>query len=361
MKTLNRYITLIFVRFFLMILAALISLYALIDFLEKVDDFIEHGAFAVHYVLFPLYNLPLILSNTLPMAILLGAFATIGSLSRSSQLTALSGGGISFWQISRPLFACGLLLSGVAFLINAWLLPLGNRAAHYLLEAELSQGKTFDLNRENLYLRDANRVLSIAYTFPANGEIAGVSILEFDQNFMIEKRIEAVRGHFRANGFWVLEEVKSWSFTADPRQVSAFEQQPELVIDLRRGPEELIRQIQSPEDMTLPELFRHAEVLAEEGHESKPYQIESHTRLAKSVTPLIMILLGIPFALQRGRQASFSLGFLISLLIFMGYFLLQATFTAFANAAILPPWVAAWTANIMLGLIGTWLFLRMHN
>ena len=34
-----------------------------------------------------------------------------------------------------------------------------------------------------------------------------------------------------------------------------------------------------------------------------------HLRLAKSASPLIMVLLGIPFALQRGRQASFSLGF----------------------------------------------------
>ena len=40
------------------------------------------------------------ISNTLPMALLLAAFATIGDLSRTNQLTALLGGGISIGQAS---------------------------------------------------------------------------------------------------------------------------------------------------------------------------------------------------------------------------------------------------------------------
>lgn len=361
MRTLNRYIALMFIRFSLMILAALVSLYALIDFLEKIDDFIEHGARFSHYILFPLYNLPLILSNTLPMAILLGAFATIGALSRTSQLTALSGGGVSFLQISRPLFLCGLLLCGLALLGNGWLLPLANREAHYLVETELEGSNAFDIKRENLYLRDAGKILSIDHVFPAKGLISGISILTFNQDFVLEERVEAPRGRYSKDGSWILENVKTWKFAGSPRQIAAFDHQQELLIDLDRGPDRLIRRWQNPEDMTLPELFRQSGELVAEGHDAKSYQIEKHLRIAKSASPLIMILLGIPFALQRGRQASFSLGFIASLVIFMAYFLLQATFTAFANAAILPPWIAAWAANLLLVLVGAWLFLRTQN
>jgi len=89
MTTLDRYISTLFLRNLAFTLLALVSLYALIEFIEKVDDFIENQAALINYLLFPIYNLPLMISNTLPMAVLLGAFATIGDLSRTNQLTAV--------------------------------------------------------------------------------------------------------------------------------------------------------------------------------------------------------------------------------------------------------------------------------
>lgn len=361
MSLLNRYIISIFTRFFLVILVALIGLYGLIDFLEKVDDFIEHGARLSHYLLFPLYNLPLILSNTLPMAILLAAFATIGSLSKTSQLTALSGGGISFAQISRPMFLCGLGLSLVAFLSNAWLLPLGNREAHYLVTTELEGAESFETSREDIYLRGDDFILNVDSAFPARDEVTGLSLLLLDEEFQLLERYEAVRGHYLDDGNWELQDVRKWTFAPESQQVTSYANHKTMIARLKKTPQELVEFWQNPEEMTLTELFQQIGKQTRKGHPAEIYRIEVQDRLAKSATPLIMVLLGIPFALQRGRQANFSLGFIISLLIFMGYFLLHATFTAFAHAAILPAWVAAWSANILLTLLGAWFFLRMQN
>ena len=361
MNLLNRYIISIFTRFFLVILVALIALYGLIDFLEKVDDFIEHGARLSHYLLFPLYNLPLILSNTLPMAILLAAFATIGSLSKTSQLTALSGGGISFAQISRPMFLCGLGLSLLAFLSNAWLLPLANREAHYLVTTELEGAKTLETDREDIYLRGDDFLLNVDNAFLDRGEISGISLLLFDTDFQLLERYEAARGHYLDDGKWELQDVHQWKFEPETRQVTSYDKHKAMIASLKKTPQELVEFWQNPEEMTLTELFGQIDRNTREGHPAEIYRIEAQVRLAKSATPLVMVLLGIPFALQRGRQANFSLGFIISLLIFMGYFLLHATFTAFAHATILPPWIAAWSANILLALLGTWFFLRMQN
>lgn len=361
MKIFHRYILTLFSRFFLMILAALVALYALIDFLEKVDDFIEHGAEPIHYLLFPIYNLPLILSNTLPMAVLLAAFATIGSLSRTGQLTALSGGGISFGQLSRPMFFCALFLSGAAFLSNAWVMPLANRQANYLMETELRGVALERVQSKDLFLRDGNRILEIASVFPTKKEMTGISLLQFDEGFSLTERTEADRGYYVGNGRWRLQNSKTWTFSANNPQVLSYVQAKETIIDLGKPPEELVENWQNPEDMTLTELLNRADRFAAQGHDARPLRIEAQTRLARSVTPLIMVLLGIPFALQRGRQASFALGFIGSLVIFMVYFLLEATFTAFAHAAILSPWIATWAANLLLGLVGIWFFLRMQD
>ena len=361
MKTLNIYIASIFFRFLLSILAALVSLYGLVEFLEKVDDFIEHGATFIYYVLYPFYNLPLILSNTLPMAILLAAFATIGTLSRTSQLTALLGSGVSFNQINRPLFLCGILLCLAIFLGNAWVLPLANREAHYLINRDIEGSEVDGVRSENFYLRIGNRILGIRASFPHKHEIVGVSLLTFDESFLLSQRLEAERGFFQQDGKWQLKNVKVWNFLPEAQEISSYQSYDQKMVNLNRAPDDLLQLWQNPADMTLLELAKNKTQLHNEGRDSTPYQVEFQVRLARSATPLVMVLLGVPFALQRGRHASFAAGFITSLIIFVVYFLLQATFTAFGNAAILPPFVAAWAANVLLALAGIWLLIRMQD
>jgi len=77
--------------------------------------------------------------------------------------------------------------------------------------------------------------------------------------------------------------------------------------------------------------------------------------------PLVVILLGVPFALQRGRQATLGIGVALSLGVFMTYILLQAIGTALGTAGLLPLPLAAWAANLLLLLVGGWLFLTLDS
>ena len=82
-------------------------------------------------------------------------------------------------------------------------------------------------------------------------------------------------------------------------------------------------------------------------------------RFSGAVSPIIMVLVGIPFALQRGRSAGFARGIIISLVIFAAYFFLNAVFSVFGTIAVLPPLLAAWAANLLAILVGTWFLLRL--
>ena len=74
-----------------------------------------------------------------------------------------------------------------------------------------------------------------------------------------------------------------------------------------------------------------------------------------------MVLIGIPFALHRGRQASIGFGIGVSLAAFSAYFACQAVGMALGMANLLPLSLAAWAANILLLLVGFWLFLTLNN
>ncbi len=361
MLTVDRYILATFGKSLAVVLLALVSLYSLIEFLEKVDDFIEHQANLTHYLLYPLHHLPTMLSNALPMAVLLATFATVGSLSRTSQLTAMLVGGISFNRISRPLFLGSLLLSGLVFLANLWLVPWSAREAEYILETEIKGKGTQTVSKQDLYFRDHDRIVSAAHAFPTKGLIVGLTIVEFNDHFQPLRRIQAEQAQHVEDGKWQLINAVTWKFSPETRALASFDKTPKLTFDLQRRPEEMLQLWKDPTEMTFGELLHFTEKLSQEGHDPKPYQVETHMRIARSATPLIMVLLGIPFALQRGRNASFALGIVTSLIIFLVYFLLYAVFAAFGAAAILPPVLAAWAANILMALIGTWFFLRVQG
>ena len=362
MTTLDRYISTLFLKNLAFILLALVSLYAVIEFIEKVDDFIENQAALVYYVLYPIYNLPLMVSNTLPMAVLLGAFATIGDLSRTNQLTALRGGGISISRISRSMFLCGFLLCGLILLCNLWLTPLGIQETEYIKEVRI-KNKTKDPASESkdIYFRNGDRIVHIKRSFPQRGALFGVTIITFDERFKPVERLQAKSGHYQGRGLWSFKEVRIWQFSAVNKTIRDYEERAEWLLDLGKDPSQVTQLWNNPEEMTQFELHEIIKTMQADGHDPRIYQLESHLRLSKAFIPLIMVLLGMPFALQRGRRPSFALGIVVSLAVFIVYFLLYAVFAALGGSAILSPVVAAWSANILMALTATWLFLRAQD
>lgn len=362
MGTLDRYIASLFMRNLIFVLLALVSLYGIIEFLEKVDNFIEHDATLVNFLLFHLYNLPLMISNSLPMAVLLSTFATIGGLSRTNQITALLSGGISVTRFSRAIFFMATLLSGLLLLCNTWITPLGIQETEYIKEVYLSKRTAAVESESNdLFFRSGDRIVHINRSFPQRGTLFGITIITLDKQFEPLERLYAETAQYQHDGLWVLKTVNIWEFSPADRNIKSFQSLEEWPINLGKEPSEVAQLWNNPEEMTQAELRKIIYSLKNDGHNSTRYQMESDLRFSKSAIPMIMVLLGVPFALQRGRKASFALGIVISLLIFAVYFILHAVFTAFGSSEILSPLVAAWSANLLMILIGTWLFLKAQD
>lgn len=360
MRILDRYLISQFLRNLGTILAVLVALYALIEFIERVDDFIEHGATLSQYLRYPLFKLPLMATQTLPMALLLAAFATIGQLSRTQQITALRCSGIGLWQITRPLLITGTLFCLIMLVGNGWVLPWSGREAGYILETELAGEEQKEEIAENLYLRDQQRILRIAHAYPERGELRGVMVLEMNERFKPVRRLDAVKAKYEGDGKWRLYQVKDRRFGNDGRQLTGVIQSKEQLLS-SRSPREFSEKWGVPAQLSLTELRQLGERLQQDGQDARRYFGEMHLRIAQSFMPLIVILLGVPFALQRGRRATFGTGVALTLGVFICYVLLQAVGMALGTAALLPLPLAAWAANVLLLLIGSWLFLTLDS
>jgi lipopolysaccharide export system permease protein len=116
-----------------------------------------------------------------------------------------------------------------------------------------------------------------------------------------------------------------------------------------------------PDTMSFFELWGYVRNLQEGGHEVRKYLVQLYSKLSFPLVHLVMALVAIPFALLSPRSGGRAVGIGMAVMIAGGYWIVNAMAIAFAKADLLPPTLAAWTANIVFLGLGTALFLRTRT
>jgi len=88
------------------------------------------------------------------------------------------------------------------------------------------------------------------------------------------------------------------------------------------------------------------------------YQVEIHKKYSISVACFIFVLIGIPLGLSI-RRGGLGAACLAAISIFMFYWITLVQGEKWADRELLSPWIGMWCANILIGIIGIWLFIRV--
>jgi lipopolysaccharide export system permease protein len=360
MNLLNRYILGAFVRVFALSLGAFVGIYLLVEFFEKVDDFIEYQAAPSDYLVYFGAKIPLVLTQVTPLAVLLAAFMTLGGFSRTNELTAMRAGGISLWRISAPILAVGLAASITVLALAEYIVPPAAAKTNYTLEISV-RGKTEEaLKRENLWFREGQSIIHVDIAAPEENKLAGIRSFLMDEDFRILTRFDAPRAEYR-DGEWIAEQAVLRHFDPGTGELIGMERHALSPVAMKRSPKEFEVSEARNDEMTFQELRRLAQRLQAEGYEAVRYRVDLQARLAMPFSNLIMAFLGIPFALRKGRGTSLAVGVSIALAIGLTYYLLQSFLMAFGYASALSPLIAAWAPNLLFLLLGIWLLLTVRE
>lgn len=109
------FIITLFVSVFLFFLVEVVITY--------LDDFIGKGlGFWTLSKLF-FYAWLAIIPKCIPLAVLLSSIMTLGSLAENYELAAMKSSGLSLFRIIKPLFVSVLILAGLTFIFNNYILP----------------------------------------------------------------------------------------------------------------------------------------------------------------------------------------------------------------------------------------------
>lgn len=348
---LTRYTLAFFYRFFFLSLSSFAGLYLLIEFFEKFDNFARKNAVLSQYFVYFLGRIPMIVTQIVPLAVLMGVFMTIGTLSHNNELTAMRAGGLSLSRISLPLLTMGLIISLAVLASNEWLVPITNREANRIYRFDLEKVQQLTRTRDKVWLKDGNALVNIRMVIPSQNLLQGISIQDLYENGRPATRIDAARATYTA-GTWQGENVTISHFSATTGEVIDVTQSATAPLPLSKSPQDFNAISELNEEMTISALAHMAQRVKEEGYDPTRYRVDLHGRLATPFASLIMAFLGIPFALQRGRGSSLAAGIAVSIFIGISYHLFQGMILALGYSGTIPILLAAWSPNVLFGLLG---------
>jgi lipopolysaccharide export LptBFGC system permease protein LptF len=112
--------------------------------------------------------------------------------------------------------------------------------------------------------------------------------------------------------------------------------------------------------MNYDELRAYIHDLQQSGFEVVRLKVQLQKKLAFPVITLVMAILAIPFALSAGRRGAVT-GVAVAVGIAVVYLMVSGLFEAVGNLGQLPPAVAAWAPDILFGLLGGYMTLKVRT
>jgi lipopolysaccharide export system permease protein len=359
MMIISRYLVRIYLRMIATCLGAFVAIYLVVDFLEKFGKFSRAGASFTAILQFFLCKIPEMVSQTMPMAVLMGTILTVGTLSKNSEITAMRSSGLSLVQIGRPFLATATLISLFLFSLQEYVTPAANEKLRYIDQVVVQKkGKKALFRQNNIWHRDDNLILQAKLFNPDTSTLSGITVWEVDRDLRPVARMDAEAATPAAGG-WLLHDLTRRVFTLPSEEGVSRKSREFVKIDLVSSDLRIVAK--SAEDMGFRALLRYCRTISESGYDATRYLTLLHAKISLPFAALIMAFLGIPFSMKDNRSGGMGIGIGFSIVIGFSYFIINALLLSLGQAGTLPPIVAAWTANLLFAGAGLWFTLTVDS
>jgi LPS export ABC transporter permease LptG/LPS export ABC transporter permease LptF len=357
---LDRYLVRQYVAFIAVGVAVGAVLLVVVDLLHTLDRFLRLKPPLAYVVQHLLYRLPGGLHQGLPVVVLLATVFLFLSLARQRELDALKAAGVSLYRVSLPVLAMAFAISLGSVAIQELLLPGLNARAEEVDRVKIRGNLPRHLERQSrIWFRGSDtRFYRMELLDPRAQALHGLVVLELDGDFRVARRLDARHARWTPAGWEVSDGVLRAAGPAGTRGAQAFAARvfsfPETIDDFSRVQKR-------PDAMSFLELRDYVARLGESGRRAGRYLVELYAKLAFPLVHVIMALVAIPFALAAPRAGGRAVGIGIAIIIAVGYWVVHSMALSFARAELLPPALAAWTANVLFAGIGAALFFRAQT
>lgn len=355
MQLIDRYVLKRFFYFLMVSLAAAMTIFLVVDPIENLDKFLDRNVPTVEILRYYLLYVPYIIYLVYPVAVLLATMFTIGGLTSTNELVAMTASGVPLWRHLLMLSILGLLLSGTMFWWGETVVPETNRERLSIWREQVRNREDWRLTDQGqVYLQAGEgRVLHLDTYRPTEETGYGVDLYTLE-NDRITNRIAAAQMTHDSTLGWILHDVVERKFTGD--NVEGVLRSETMPIKLGIQPEDMVELKVEPEEMSLEELKRFAHRIERTGGKARRWHVDIQSKIANPFAGFIIILFGVPVSAVR-RRSGIIFGVTLLAISFI-YFGLTQVGKVLGYKEILDPFLAAWMGNILFLIIGIWLYRR---
>ncbi|MFZ0817798.1 MAG: LPS export ABC transporter permease LptF [Candidatus Sulfotelmatobacter sp.] len=297
-----------------------------------------------------LYTLPLALTYTIPMSVLVGILIGLSRLAADSEITAMRASGMGVWNFGRVLAIFVVGAWGLALINGIYLAPWSQASLGRLEDQLKSSQASFEVQPRVFYEGFPKIVLYVQDVHTAQGAAVwkGVFLADITDpaNPSITLAHEGVlvpEGQDRLH----LHLVDGATHETDPAQADHYQistfQQTDIPLDLTPSENKADEQVPVGVVST-GELRDYAKRV--DPVSARWYLIEFHRRFALPTACLVLAMVGIPLGLSSKKSGK-SGGFVLTIVLVFVYYFISLIGVSLARQGKVSPGFGAWLANLV--------------
>jgi len=359
MKILTRYIASSYIKILGLCISSFVTIYLVIDFLEKINRFTRAHGKPQYIFLYFICKIPEIVTQVLPLGVLMATLLALGTLYRNSEITAMRGCGISLKTITAPILGISFLLSIFTFFANELIVANTSQEMKYI-EDVLIRGASPNafFRQNNIWYREKGLILQAKMFNPSVKTLEGVTIWLTEGSINPVKRIDAEKCVLNGDS-WVLKNVVTRDIAGGNIAGTVVAAETPITLGMKQNDLKVLGK--NAENIGFFKLRHYCENLKKGGYDPTRYLALMHSRISLPFASFIMAFLAIPFVFRSGRSSGIAFGIGVSLAIGFSYFVTNTIIFSFGQTGILPPFVSAWAANFIFALFGIWLTMTIND
>ena len=294
----------------------------------------------------------------LPMSLLFSILLTYGRLSADSEIVAFKALGLNMVHLSIPAVLLSILVGSLSAQTSFFLAPWGNRQMEILVH-KLGQLKPGVAIREGVFSEGffnlvvyANKVdskkgrLEKVFIYDERDESSPLTIIAKEGRLIRESN---ELGQSAQKAFLRLYDGNIHKTRAAEQSYTKldFDSFDIFLFD----PVSYTNKKKTALSYTLKDLREARNRLDIDDKMRRKIDTEWHRRWAISVACLIFGVLGIGLGTTTNKRSSKSGGFVMCLIVVIGYWVLYAGLENLGKSGTAPIWIAVWSTNVIAGTV----------
>jgi lipopolysaccharide export system permease protein len=352
MTIIQKYILKNFLQTLFLCVSALTLLFMIFDFFDRIDNIVAEKPSVFLVAEYFLYKIPVMLSQTLPLSVLIASMLSLAVLSKNSEITAMRATGMTIFWITKPVLLSGIFISVFALLLNEFVVPGSNRRLKEIYNIDIhKKDLRGGYSQSDIWWRTGDDFFSVSQFDSRTETLHEVNKFETDKKFNLIKRTDADTASWIDPALgWSMKDITEYRFDLGSSSIQQ-KKLKALPLPIKETPSDFYAKAAEPMSMSYFEMRSFIKKQQESGLSVSGYMADLYNKFAFPFICFIVSALAIPFSLRTARSGTMANSVLAAIGLGFMYYAMHSFSIAMGRAEIWPPLLAAWMTNIVMLIV----------